>query len=185
MMKGVYGYDVRNGGYEGNKEYYSKNGYNYSYKYSDKQIYSWVGIGLLLLIGIIVVISYNRSQKGKRVALYKFDVFKESLSEYNLMPEIAGDESFLRLRENITNGVETIGHFEYSIHDHFLIVGEKRHNYFFLVNVKLKGCELVERSREYFESYTTELCKIEIATLKKLITDNEEYKRAYNLNQLK
>lgn len=63
MMKGVYGYDVRSGGYEGNKAYYSKNGYNYSYRYSDKKVYT---AAALCLVAVFLLAKWGDKVMARR-----------------------------------------------------------------------------------------------------------------------
>ena len=127
------------------------------------------------------------TQKSIKIAKYKFDAFKDALAVYNII-EIPrdGSENFITFREKVTNGVETIGIFDYSVHDYIEFSStEKKHNYYFSINLELKDLELYEKSTEYYKNITTEICQKEIAILRKRITDTSSYKNKIQFLKLK
>lgn len=128
----------------------------------------------------------SEPQKNIKIALYKFDTFKSALSGYDISDRpVNGSENILTYREKITNGVEVIGCFDYSIHDFIQLTETKKHNYYFSVRIEFKDLVINEKSSGYFKTYTSELCRNEISVLRKRITNNKNFKDKTKLFQIK
>lgn len=143
---------------------------------------------IIFFVGKWVIKTYfTEPQKDKRIGLYKFDEFKIALNSYKIdSTPIKGSENFLTFREHISNGVENIGYFDYSINDYIQFTGsEKIHNYYFTIEVKLKELRLTEKSNGYFKSVDIDTCKNEISELRNKITNSESYQRTLKLHQLR
>lgn len=124
--------------------------------------------------------------RDKRIGQFKFQEFKNALeSEKYSMAVIKESETSLLLRENITNGIETIGHIYYAINDSIKIINEhKNHNYYFEVEATV-GQFSMKRNSTFFSYFDEQLCKKEIQTLKNLILNSSPYKNNIKKRQFR
>lgn len=129
----------------------------------------------------------SEPEKDKKIGLYKFSEFKESLSNYGIGANpIKANENCLMFRENISNGVEIIGKIDYSINDYIEFnLNEKVHNYYFKIEACIKEVSVTEKSLDYFKRFDIETCKTEISTMRNNVVNNPNYLQVIKLNQLR
>lgn len=151
-------------------------------------LYIILAIITVLLIGRWLFKAYiTEPQKDKKIGLYKFQEFSLALGDYKiaLLP-VKGSEHYLTYRENISNGVENIGHIDYSINDYINFQGmDKIHNYYFTVEASIQGVKLEAKSSGYISTVDVENCKKEIDRLRHRVINNPDFQRALKSKQLR
>ena len=130
----------------------------------------------------------SEPEKGKKIGLYKFQEFSHYiLRQFNVdRNPIRGNENCLLYREIITNGVEPIGHVDYSINDYISEENmQKKSNFYFEIEVRIKDFKMKAKSNGYFKTVNYEICDKEVTNLRDKIMYNSEYQKHLQFNQLR
>lgn len=127
-------------------------------------------------------------QEDKEIGIYKYKEFKTVIENLEIHSSLqTANENCLAYKVKITNGVQTIGHIEYSINDYIPtpILIEKQHNYYFKVEGKVGSLVLSFKSTGYIKDFNQTICETEITKLKNQLLNNSDYKTAIKLHQLR
>ncbi len=134
---------------------------------------------------------FIKTSKESKLSNYKYNEFVSALSDLQLKTKKTyGDEYKVIYTENISNGIENIGCFKYSVVDEIKIernsVGEvKIHNYTFKILCQINPNINIQLKSECYKSFNIELCKKEIMGLKTQVTSSKLYTDAIEIHKLK
>lgn len=158
-------------------------------------------VALVLVVGAIAGIYYsikekfidpvNKRKKDEQVAGFKFAEFIQAIQAVVPTHKVmVADELKYSVRETITNGVDPIGHFDYTIEDQIKFasndVGKvKMHSYTVIVSCTLKPNVFIETKSQPYDIPSNLLNRAMLAVQKEDIMSKQQYKNAIAVNQIR
>lgn len=149
-----------------------------------------IGLGIYYMFKDNIIEPKKKKEKNQVIADFKFNLFIEAVS--SLFPSskrIVGDESEIIFNEKISNGIEDIGSFIYSIKDDIQTtqnsVGTvKLHNYIILVGFKIKPDIKYSLESDSVNILNVEYCKETLHFLKTKLLHTQLYIDAIDVNKI-
>ncbi|MFT3904008.1 MAG: hypothetical protein QM727_12600 [Niabella sp.] len=150
-----------------------------------------IGLGIYYKLKDNVITPAKKAKKNKAIADFKFDDFINTVSSlYPSAQRTTSNEELIIFTEKISNGIDKIGEFKYSIEDK-ISLGEnsvgtiKIHDYIISVSFKIRPNAELSYSSEPINTIDMAFCKSRLEGLKQQLTEAQLFKDALDVNRIK